>query len=41
VDALLPNTQTDFKRRHKKIGDFWVPESNESETKVRFSAQRF
>ena len=35
VDALLPNTQTDFKRRHQKIGDFWLPESNESETKVR------
>jgi hypothetical protein len=27
--------KTDFKRSYKKIGDFWVPESNESETKVR------
>ena len=27
--------KTDFKRRYKKIGDFWLPESNESETKVR------
>lgn len=28
--------KTDFKRRYQKIGDFWLPESNESETKVRF-----
>jgi outer membrane lipoprotein-sorting protein len=27
--------KTDFKRRYEKIGDFWLPESNESETKVR------
>jgi outer membrane lipoprotein-sorting protein len=27
--------KTDFKRRYHKIGDFWLPESNESETKVR------
>lgn len=27
--------KTDFKRSYKKIGDFWLPESNESETKVR------
>ena len=27
--------RTDFKRRYQKIGDFWLPESNESETKVR------
>jgi outer membrane lipoprotein-sorting protein len=27
--------KTDFKRRYKKIGDLWLPESNESETKVR------
>ena len=27
--------KTDFKRRYGKIGDFWLPESNESETKVR------
>ena len=35
MDALLLNTQTDFKRRYQKIGDFWLLESNESETKVR------
>ncbi len=27
--------RTDFRRRYQKIGDFWLPESNESETKVR------
>ncbi len=27
--------KTDFKRRYQKFGDFWLPESNESETKVR------
>ena len=27
--------KTDFKRRYQKIGAFWLPESNESETKVR------
>jgi hypothetical protein len=27
--------KTDFKRHYQKIGDFWLPESNESETKVR------
>ena len=27
--------KTDFKRRCQKIGDFWLPESNENETKVR------
>ena len=27
--------KTDFKRRYEKIGEFWLPESNESETKVR------
>ena len=27
--------KTDFERRYQKIGDFWLPESNESETKVR------
>ena len=27
--------RTDFKRRYQKIGGFWLPESNESETKVR------
>jgi hypothetical protein len=27
--------KTDFKRRYQKIGEFWLPQSNESETKVR------
>ena len=27
--------KTDFKRSYQKIGDFWLPQSNESETKVR------
>ena len=27
--------KTDFKRSYQKIGSFWLPESNESETKVR------
>jgi hypothetical protein len=27
--------KTDFKRSYYKIGEFWLPESNESETKVR------
>ena len=27
--------RTNFERRYRKIGDFWMPESNESETKVR------
>ena len=27
--------KSDFQRNYKKIGDFWLPESNESETKVR------
>jgi hypothetical protein len=27
--------KTDFKRRYQKIDHFWLPESNESETKVR------
>lgn len=27
--------KTDFKRSYQKIGNFWLPESNESETKVR------
>jgi len=27
--------KTDFKRRYQKIDRFWLPESNESETKVR------
>ena len=28
-------TKTDFKRSYQKVGNFWLPESNESETKVR------
>ena len=27
--------KTEFKRSYQKIGDFWLPESNDSETKVR------
>ena len=27
--------KTDFKRNYQKVGDFWLPQSNESETKVR------
>jgi hypothetical protein len=27
--------KTDFKRRYQKIGDFWLPKSNHSETRVR------
>jgi hypothetical protein len=27
--------KTDFRRSYQKIGNFWLPESNESETKVR------
>jgi outer membrane lipoprotein-sorting protein len=27
--------KTDFKRSYEKVGDFWLPESNESTTKVR------
>ena len=27
--------KTDFKRSYQKVGDFWLPESNESVTKVR------
>ncbi len=27
--------KTDFKRSYQRIGDFWLPESNQSETKVR------
>jgi outer membrane lipoprotein-sorting protein len=33
--------KTDFKRRYQKIGDFWLPESNESETKVRVFGTAF
>ena len=27
--------KTDFKRSYQKVGGFWLPESNESETRVR------
>jgi hypothetical protein len=27
--------KTDFQRSYRKVGDFWLPESNESETRVR------
>jgi hypothetical protein len=33
--------RTDFKRRYQKIGDFWLPESNESNTKVRVFGTAF
>jgi len=33
--------KTDFKRRYQKVGDFWLPESNESETKVRVFGTAF
>ena len=33
--------ETDFKRNYQKVGDFWLPESNQSETKVRILAPRF
>lgn len=35
TSALLAAVKTDFKRSYQKIGDFWLQESNESETKVR------
>jgi hypothetical protein len=33
--------KTDFKRSYQKIGDLWLPESNESETKVRVFGTAF
>jgi hypothetical protein len=33
--------RTDFKRSYQKLGDFWLPESNESETKVRILGTAF
>jgi hypothetical protein len=33
--------KTDFKRSYQKVGDFWLPESNESETKVRIFGTAF
>ena len=32
--------KTDFTRSYQKIGSFWLPESNESETKVRIFGSR-
>ena len=33
--------RTDFKRSYQKLGDFWLPESNQSETKVRILGTAF
>jgi outer membrane lipoprotein-sorting protein len=33
--------KTDFKRNYQEIGNFWLPESNESETKVRIFGTAF
>jgi outer membrane lipoprotein-sorting protein len=33
--------RTDFQRSYQKIGDFWLPESNESKTKVRIFGTAF
>jgi len=33
--------KTDFKRRYQKVGEFWLPESNQSETKVRVLGTAF
>lgn len=33
--------KTDFQRSYQKIGDFWLPESNESTTKVRIFGTAF
>jgi hypothetical protein len=33
--------KTDFTRSYQKIGSFWLPESNESETKVRILGSAF
>lgn len=35
VNPSFWTPKTDFKRSYQKIGDFWLPESNQSETKVR------
>ena len=35
VNPSFWTVKTDFKRSYQKIGDFWLPESNESTTKVR------
>jgi outer membrane lipoprotein-sorting protein len=33
--------KTELKRSYQKVGDFWLPESNESETKVRVLSTAF
>lgn len=33
--------KTDFERSYQKIGDFWLPDSNESKTKVRIFGTAF
>jgi hypothetical protein len=35
VNPSFWTLRTDFKRSYLKVGDFWLPESNESQTKVR------
>jgi hypothetical protein len=35
VNPSWRTEKTDFQRHYRKIGDFWLPESNESKTKVR------
>jgi hypothetical protein len=35
VNPSFWTVRTDFKRSYQKIGEFWLPESNESTTKVR------
>lgn len=41
VNPSFWTVRTDFKRSYQKIGDFWLPESNESETKVRVFGTAF
>src|SRR5579864_6041883 len=33
--SFVVDGETDFTRSYQKLGSFWLPESNESETKVR------
>ena len=35
VDPSWWTVKTDFRRSYQKIGNFWLPQSNESQTKVR------
>ena len=35
VNPSFWTLKTDFKRRYEQLGDFWLPESTQSETKVR------